>query len=120
MHTGPFFFGTQSCVTTVTTSPGPEPPVKVAFSPVYSGMSKLRRADYTQHLKRKTIGRVEWSNDHPENWFCLSIFFTNSTLCTIRLYHNIDEEIELQGFIDGKLSNERRLLPVPMTPKREG
>ncbi len=96
-------------------------PAKVAFSPVYLGMSGLRRADYTQHLKGKTIVRCDWTNDETEHYHCLCIFFSDDTMVSFRLYQHIEEEAELQGFIDGNISNERLLTPTPVIrPKRDG
>lgn len=84
-------------------------------------VSKLRRADYTQHLKGKTITRCDWTNDETENYHCLCIFFSDDTMVRFRLYQRIEEEVELQDFIDGNISNERLLVPVPIIrPKREG
>lgn len=83
-------------------------------------MSKLRRANYTDHLKGKTITRCEWTNDETEHYHCLCIFFTDDTMVSLRLYQHIEEEVELQDFKDGNISNERKLTPTPITPKKEG
>jgi len=77
-------------------------------------VSKLRRADYTQHLKGKTIERCHWNNEQEENYFCLSIVFTDQTFCSFRFHVALDEEVELSDFIDGKLSNDRKLTPLPI------
>jgi hypothetical protein len=84
-------------------------------------MSKLRRADYTSHLAGKTITRCEWSNEPDEAWFLLSIFFSDLTMVSFRFHHFVDEEVELQDFVGGNISNERLLTPTPIIrPKKEG
>jgi hypothetical protein len=80
-------------------------------------MSKLRHADYTQHLVGKTIKRVQWSNYRDENWYNLSIVFEDNTLASFRFNLTIDEEAELSDFVGGNLSNERKLVPVPLVRK---
>jgi hypothetical protein len=81
-------------------------------------MSKLRRADYTAALKGKTITRCEWTNDATENVRCLSIYFSDETMCTFRFYLSIEEQAELQDYKEGNISNERLLKPTPI-PKVE-
>lgn len=77
-------------------------------------MSKLRRADYTAPLKGKTIERVHWNNEQDENFLCLSIVFTDETFCSFRFHVALDEEVELSDFIDGNLSNDQKLIPLPI------
>jgi len=83
-------------------------------------MSRLRRADYTQHLKGKTIERCHWNNEQDENYFCLSFVFTDHTFVSFRFRQSLDEEVELSDFIDGDLSNDRVLTPLPIPIKKEG
>jgi len=84
-------------------------------------VSNLRRADYTQYLRGKTITRCEWTNDPTEHYYCLCIFFDDQTMVSLRLYQNLEEEVELQDFIDGNISNERLLTPHPIQrPKKVG
>jgi hypothetical protein len=45
-------------------------------------MSKLRRADYSEHLVGKTIKRVHWNNDEEKR--CLTLEFTDQTFCSFR------------------------------------
>ncbi len=78
-------------------------------------MSKLRRADYTQPLAGKTIKRVHWNNE--EDWKCLTLEFTDQTLCSFRFELTVDEEAELSDFIGGNLSNERKIVPLPVGNK---
>lgn len=80
-------------------------------------MSKLRRANYTEHLKGKTITRVDWTNDETEHYHCLCIFFSDDTMVSFRLYQHIEEEVELQDFKDGNISDERLLTPMPILKK---
>ena len=94
-------------------------PAKVAFSPVYLGMSRLRRADYAQHLKGKTIVRCDWTNDETEHYHCLCIFFSDDTMVRFRLYQHLEEEVELQDFIGGNISHQRLLTPLPIGTKRK-
>jgi len=77
-------------------------------------MSKLRRADYSSFLKGKTITRCEWTNDTTESFRCLSIYFSDDTLCTFRFYLGLDEEAEMQDYRDGNISNERSMTPLPI------
>ena len=79
-------------------------------------MSRLRRADYTAALKGKTITRCEWTNDATENFRCLSIYFSDHTMCSFRFYLSVEEEVELQDFVDGNISNERPIKPIPIPP----
>jgi len=84
-------------------------------------MSKLRRADYTQHLAGKTVLRVTWHNEPDEDYRCLSIFFTDDTMVSFRCHSFVDEEAELADFIGGNLSNERLITPAPITrPTKDG
>jgi len=75
-------------------------------------MSKLRRADYTEHLVGKTIKRVHWRND--EEWKCLTLEFTDQTLCSFRFELAVDEEAELSDFASGNPSKHRKLIPLPL------
>jgi len=84
-------------------------------------VSNLRRADYTQNLRGKVIQRVEWTNDQTEHYYCLCLFFDDQTMASFRLYQSLEEEVELQDFIDGNISNERSLTPQPIQrPRKEG
>ena len=78
-------------------------------------MSRLRCADYTQHLAGKTLKRVHWNNE--EDWKCLTLEFTDQTLCSFRFELMVDEEAELSDFIGGNLSNERKIVPLPTSSK---
>ena len=82
-------------------------------------MSNLRRASYTPDLKGKTITRCEWTNDATEHYYSLCIFFTDDTMASFRFYMGLEEEVELQDFIDGNISNERLLKPTPISKKKE-
>jgi hypothetical protein len=53
-------------------------------------MSRLRRADYTQPLAGKTLKRVHWNNE--EEWKCLTLEFTDQTLCSFRFELMVDED----------------------------
>jgi hypothetical protein len=75
-------------------------------------MSRLRRADYSEHLAGKTIKRVHWSND--EKWRCLTLEFTDKTLCSFRFDLTVDEEAELSDFASGSPSERRKLIPLPL------
>jgi hypothetical protein len=75
-------------------------------------MSKLRRADYTEHLVGKTIKRVHWNNDEERK--CLSLEFTDQTLCSFKFELAMDEEAELSEFVSGNPSKHRRLIPLPL------
>jgi hypothetical protein len=84
-------------------------------------VSKLRRADYTQHLAGKIVLRVTWHNEPDEDYRCLSIFFTDDTMVSFRFHTFVDEEVELANFIGGDLSNERIITPAPITrPAKDG
>jgi hypothetical protein len=89
------------------------------FLPILLGVSKLRRADYTQHLKGKTILRCEWTNDQIEHFICLSLYFSDETMCSIRLHQSIEEEVELQDYKGGNISNERLIAPTPIAKPKE-
>lgn len=78
-------------------------------------VSKLRRADYTEHLVGKTLKRVHWRND--EKWKCLTLEFTDQTLCSFRFELAVDEEVELSGFASGD-SNHQKLTPQPLVRQR--
>jgi hypothetical protein len=78
-------------------------------------MSKLRYADYTDHLAGKTVKRVRWSNE--PDFHNLSIEFTDQTHVSFRFELTIDEGVELADFKDGNLSNERRLSAIPVRAK---
>ncbi len=82
-------------------------------------MSDLRRADYTGSLKGKTIERVHWNNDSEENFRCLTIVFTDQTLCSFKFHIELDEEVELSDFVDGDLTNDRLLTPVPIPAPKD-
>ena len=75
-------------------------------------MSKLSRADYTDHLVGKTIKRVHWSNDEQRK--CLTLEFTDKTLCSFRFDLTVDEEAELSDFASGSPSERRKLIPLPL------
>ena len=75
-------------------------------------MSKLRRADYTEHLVGKILKRVHWRND--EEWKCLTLEFTDQTLCSFRFELAVDEEVELWDFASGNPSKPRKLIPLPL------
>jgi len=75
-------------------------------------MSRLRHADYTEHLKGKTIARVRWFNDAEHR--SLSIVFTDDTYVSFTFEVVLDEEVELSDFKGGNLSNERKLIAMPV------
>lgn len=75
-------------------------------------MSKLRRADYTEHLVGKTLKRVHWRND--DKWKCLTLEFTDHTLCSFRFELVVGEEVELSEFVSGNPSKHRKLIPLPL------
>jgi hypothetical protein len=84
-------------------------------------MSRLRRADYTQHLACKTLKRVHWNNE--KEWKCLTLAFTDQALCSFRFELMVDKEAELSDFIGGNLSSERKIISLPIgskTVKSEG
>ncbi|MGC2100551.1 MAG: hypothetical protein WA651_09145 [Candidatus Sulfotelmatobacter sp.] len=84
-------------------------------------MSNLRRADYSQHLKGKTIARCNWHNEPDEDYRCLSIFFTDDTMVSFRFHTFVDEEAELADFTGGNLSNEHVITAAPITrPTKDG
>ena len=83
-------------------------------------MSRLRRADYTEHLKGKVIQRCHWNNEQDENFQCLSFVFTDETFCSFRFHFSLDEEVELSDFHGGDLSNDRKLIPTPITKPKDG
>jgi hypothetical protein len=75
-------------------------------------MSKLRRADYTHHLVGKTLKRVHWNND--DKWKCLTLEFTDQTLCSFRFELTVDEEVELLDFASGNSPKHQKLIPLPL------
>ena len=75
-------------------------------------MSKLRRADYTEHLAGKTIKRVHWNNDEERK--CLTFEFTDQTLCSFKFALAMDEEAELSEFVSGNPSTHRKLIALPL------
>jgi len=75
-------------------------------------MSKLRRADYTEHLVGKTVKRVHWSNDEQRK--CLTLEFTDQTLCSFKFALAMDEEAELSDFASVNPSKHRKLIPLPL------
>ena len=74
-------------------------------------MSKLARADYTEHLAGKTIKRVHWNNDERK---CLTLEFTDQTLCSFRFEIMVNEDAELSEFVSGNPSKHRKLIPMPL------
>ena len=77
-------------------------------------MSKLRWADYSQHLAGKIIRQIRWFNDPEENFWNLSIVFEDETRVDFCFKLGIDEEAEIADFRGGDISNERLLHPVPV------
>jgi hypothetical protein len=75
-------------------------------------MSRLRRADYTEHLAGKTIKRVHWNNH--EQMKCLTLEFTDLTLCSFKFELAVDEEAELSDFASGSPSKRRKVIPLPL------
>jgi len=75
-------------------------------------MSKLCRADYSERLAGKTIKRVHWRNDEQRK--CLTLEFTDRTLCSFRFDLTVDEEAELSDFASGSRSERRKLIPLPL------
>ena len=75
-------------------------------------MSKLRRADYSENLAGKTIKRVHWSNHEQRK--CLTLEFTDKTLCSFRFDLTVDEEAELSDFASSSPSERRKLIPLPL------
>jgi hypothetical protein len=75
-------------------------------------MSKLHRADHTEHLAGKTIKRVHWNNH--EQMKCLTLEFTDLTLCSFTFELAVDEEAELSDFASGSPSKHRKLIPLPL------
>jgi hypothetical protein len=75
-------------------------------------MSKLHRADYTEHLAGKTIKRVHWNNDEERKG--LTLEFTDQTLCSFKFELAMDEEAELAEFVSGNPSKHRKLIPLPL------
>jgi hypothetical protein len=75
-------------------------------------MSKLRRADYTEHLAGKTLKRVHWRNDEERK--CLTLEFADKTLCSFRFDLIMDEEVELSDFGSGSPSKNRKLIALPL------
>ena len=75
-------------------------------------MSKLRRADYSENLAGKTIKRVHWCNDEQRK--CLTLEFTDQTLCSFKFEVAVGEEAELSYFASGSPSERRKLIPLPL------
>ncbi len=75
-------------------------------------MSRLSRADYSEQLVGKTLKRVHWSNHEQRK--CLTLEFTDKTLCSFRFDLNVDEEVELSEFASGSPSKHRKLIPLPL------
>jgi len=75
-------------------------------------MSKLRLADYTEHLAGKTLKRVHWGNHEQRK--CLTLEFTDQTLCSFRFELAVDEEVELWDFASGNRPKQRKLSPLPL------
>ena len=75
-------------------------------------MSKLRRADYTEHLVGKTLKRVHWRNDEQRT--CLTLEFTDRTLCSFSFELAVDEEAELLDFASGNPAKHQKLTPQPL------
>ena len=75
-------------------------------------MSTFRRADYSEHLAGKTLKRVHWCNDQQRK--CLTLEFTDQTLCSFRFELAVDEEVELLDFASGNPSKHRKLIPLPL------
>ena len=75
-------------------------------------MSKLRRADYSENLAGKTIKRVHWCNHEQRK--CLTLEFTDQTLCSFKFELAMDEEAELSEFVSGNPSKHRKLIPLPL------
>jgi hypothetical protein len=75
-------------------------------------MSKVSRADYTEHLVGKTIKRVHWSTDEQRK--CLTLEFTDKTLCSFRFELAVGEEVELSDFASGNPPKQRKLIPLPL------
>ena len=75
-------------------------------------MSKLSRADYTEQLVGKTIKRVHWCNDGQKK--CLSLGFTDQTLCLLKFEVGVDEEVELLDFSSGNPPKQQMLTPYPL------
>jgi hypothetical protein len=75
-------------------------------------MSKLSRADYTEHLGGKTIRRAHWRNDEQRK--CLTLEFTDKTLCSFRFDLTVDEEGELLDFSSSNPPKQRKLIPLPL------
>jgi hypothetical protein len=75
-------------------------------------MSKLRRADYSENLAGKTIKRVHWCNDEQRK--CLTLEFTDKTLCSFRFDLIVGDEVELLDFASGNPAKHRKLIPLPL------
>jgi hypothetical protein len=75
-------------------------------------MSKLRRADYSEHLVGKTLKRVHWCNDEQRK--CLTLEFTDQALCSFRFELAVDEEVELLDFASGNPPKQQKLIPQPL------
>jgi len=75
-------------------------------------VSSLRRGDYTDHLVGKTIKRVHWRNDEERK--CLTLEFTDRTLCSFRFDLSVDEAVELLDFSSGEPPKQQKLIPQPL------
>ena len=75
-------------------------------------MSKLSRADYTEHLVGKTLKRVHWRND--QEWKCLTLEFTDKTLCSFSFDVTVTEGVELLDFASGNSPKHQKLIPLPL------
>jgi hypothetical protein len=75
-------------------------------------MSKLMRADYSENLAGKTIKRVHWCNDEQRK--CLTLEFTDKTLCSFRFDLIVGDEVELLDFASGNPAKHRKLIPLPL------
>jgi hypothetical protein len=75
-------------------------------------MSTFRRADYSEHLAGKTLKRVHWCNDQQRK--CLTLEFTDQTLCLFRFDLTVDEEVELLDFSSSNPPRPQKLIPLPL------
>ena len=75
-------------------------------------MNHLSRADYTEHLAGKSLKRVHWRNDEERK--CLTLEFTDQTLCSFRFELAVDEEVELSDFASGNPAKHQKLTPQPL------
>jgi hypothetical protein len=80
-------------------------------------MSRLRYGDYSQALTGKTIVQALWVNE--PDYHCLTLVFSDQTTVMFRFDLTIDESAEIADYVDGNLSNERTLTPIPVQRKYE-